>query len=592
MPASAPPRPPTTAGRLAGRAPEATATDAVLVRLAAGGDVTAFEALFRRHRPAVHAQAVRMLQDHGRAEDVVQDVFVSAMRALQEGREPLHPAAWLREITRRACIDQWRAATRRGEVSLDAPGDLSSGDARRLADDDSLARATEDRESVATLRRAFRDLPALQHTVLVQRELEGRAPDEIATRLGLSRTVVEGQLARGRRTLARAYRELQSGERCTAVRALCDASMERALGVRERGRITGHLSSCDGCRRHARTLGVDTRLLHPTTLAAKATLLLPLPLLRRWPVEPVLAGEAAGGALGAKVLVGAAVLAAGSGGVYATRDAPVRHILPSAAPAPRPHPAGASATPGTDLLLTLSGQIVARVPGAAAGTPAGVPALPWSPQGRPAGAAAGVAVPPAAGGAGVPGSGSPATASRPPAAPAASPALPAPTPATPSTDRSGAPPPTAEGPRTDGGRGDAPRTDGAPRSEDGPRGEGGTDAPPHGDGGRDGAVTGEGPMAPTAPAAPVLPSTPGGERQAPGPDGGGPGEPVSGVLAPEPPAPAFAPPAAPPPSGSEGGSPESVGPRSPVDVGLLASPEPDAPAPVDGASPAGVTRGS
>jgi RNA polymerase sigma factor (sigma-70 family) len=260
-----------------------------------------------------------MLRDHGRAEDVVQDVFVSAMRAItgaDAASQPVHVRAWLREIARRACIDQWRGTTRRGEVSLDAPDRLRAADAHRLADDDSLARATDGREAVATLRLAFDDLPELQHAVLVQRELEGRSIAEIADRLETTPTIVEGQLARGRRALGQAYKELESGQRCVTVRALCDVSVAGRLGVRDRPRIGRPALGCDGCRRSARAAGVDSRLIDRGVLQ-RASLLLPLPILRRLPMDHGVAGEAAGSVLGAKILVGAAVIAAGSGGVYA-----------------------------------------------------------------------------------------------------------------------------------------------------------------------------------------------------------------------------------------------------------------------------------
>ena len=101
MPVSTPLRPPSGAERRRSH-PTATSTpDATLVALAADGDGRAFELLFQRHRPDVLAYATRMLRDHGRAEDVVQDVFVSAMRAIVDAPEeqrPVHVRAWLREI--------------------------------------------------------------------------------------------------------------------------------------------------------------------------------------------------------------------------------------------------------------------------------------------------------------------------------------------------------------------------------------------------------------------------------------------------------------------------------------------------------------
>lgn len=280
-----------------------------------------FELLFQDHRDGIYVYALRMLRDHARAEDVVQEVFVSAMRAMRAGQRPRHVRAWLHEIARRACIDQWRGVTRRGEVSYDAPEMLSPADSGRLTlGEDSVLRAAEDHESLDTLRTAFTDLPPLQHSVLVQRELEGRSPGEIAERLGVSQTVVEGQLARGRRQLTRTYRELQSGERCAATRELSAATLERTLGIRERQRMASHLRSCERCQRHARTLGLDPRSLE-RRIFTQALLLLPLPLFRRLPLaEPSLASEAAGGVLLGKVAVGAAVLAASGGGALVAGD--------------------------------------------------------------------------------------------------------------------------------------------------------------------------------------------------------------------------------------------------------------------------------
>jgi RNA polymerase sigma factor (sigma-70 family) len=395
------------------RQPFLTATttpDATLVTLAAAGDERAFELLFQRHRTDVLAYATRMLRDHGRAEDVVQDVFVSAMRAIVGAtpeQQPKHVRAWLREIARRACIDQWRGSTRRGEVSLDAPERLRPADAHRLSDDDSLARTTDGREAVATLRLAFDDLPELQHAVLVQRELEGRSIAEIASRLEVTPTVVEGQLARGRRALGQAYRELESGQRCIAVRALCDASLGGRLGVRDRHRIGRHVHGCDGCRRYAHESGVDSRLIDRSVLS-RASLLLPFPLLRRLSIEQSGAGEAAGGVLGAKVLVGAAVLAAGSGGAYVARVAPA----PKSAPTPSAVPAAGDAglrigpdggayvrialrdggtarlrVPTTDPSAALSGFSLFRAPDATPTTPqAGPSGGPIAPKGQAPGA--------------------------------------------------------------------------------------------------------------------------------------------------------------------------------------------------------------
>lgn len=301
---------------------ELSSADRNLVTLAGRGDQRAFERLFQRHRAGVHAYALRMLTDHAAAEDVVQEVFVSAMRSLRGGTQPVHVRAWLQEIARCACVDHWRGSERRREVSYDAPDSLSGKDARRMTVSGDVAmRGAADRESLAYLQSAFEDLPPLQHSVLVQRELEGRSSHEIAERLGISPTVVEGQLARGRRSLAVSYRELQSGERCVATRDLCDASLVRSLGVRDRARVRVHLRTCSSCRRHARASGVEPRLFDPRVLSHLG-FLLPLPLLRRFPLSSLFtsSSESLGAAIAGKALVGAAVLAAGGGGALVASD--------------------------------------------------------------------------------------------------------------------------------------------------------------------------------------------------------------------------------------------------------------------------------
>lgn len=300
---------------------DVAASDRHLVALAARGEQRSFELLFQRHRAGVHAYALRMLADHAAAEDVVQDVFVSAMRSLRNGTEPVHVRAWLQEIARCACVDHWRGSERRREVSYDAPDSLSGKDARQMAVSGDVAmRGAADRESLACLQSAFQDLPPLQHRVLVQRELEGRSSNEIAERLGISPTVVEGQLARGRRSLAVAFRELQSGERCVATRELCEASLDRPLGVRDRARVRVHLRTCSSCRRHARAAGVEPRLFDPRLLSHLG-FLLPLPLLRRFPLSSIFASsESLGAAVTSKALVGAAMIAAGGGGALVISD--------------------------------------------------------------------------------------------------------------------------------------------------------------------------------------------------------------------------------------------------------------------------------
>ncbi len=63
-----------------------------------------------------------MVGDHGRAEDITQDVFIAALRRLRETDRPVAFKPWIYEIARNACIDDFRRRRRAQEVSLEVLG--------------------------------------------------------------------------------------------------------------------------------------------------------------------------------------------------------------------------------------------------------------------------------------------------------------------------------------------------------------------------------------------------------------------------------------------------------------------------------------
>ena len=96
------------------------ATDHRLVAAVRRGDDRAFELLYERYHRRIHAYVVGMVKDHGRAEDVTQEVFVSALRRMRRTDRPIAFKPWIYEIAKNACIDQFRRSRRAEEVSLQA----------------------------------------------------------------------------------------------------------------------------------------------------------------------------------------------------------------------------------------------------------------------------------------------------------------------------------------------------------------------------------------------------------------------------------------------------------------------------------------
>ena len=158
------------------------ASEPSLVRAAQRGSSEAFAELFRRHWPRAHRAAWLVVHDATAAEDVAQEAFLAAVRALDrfDRRRPFGP--WLHRIVVNRAIDYARARELRREVA-DAGVEPAVVDRADAPGDDVLA--------------ALAALPPDQRAVIVMRHLLGFTPGEIASALGLPRGTVNSRLRRG-----------------------------------------------------------------------------------------------------------------------------------------------------------------------------------------------------------------------------------------------------------------------------------------------------------------------------------------------------------------------------------------------------------
>jgi RNA polymerase sigma-70 factor (ECF subfamily) len=163
-----------------------------LVRAAQKGDAVAFEALFRRHWPAAHRAAWLVLRDAPAAEDVVQEAFLSAVRALDrfDTRRPFGP--WLHRIVVNRAIDATRArALRREAVIGDVPEPPGPADPPAVA---------------GGLDAALEALGPEHRAVVVLRFVLDYTPGEIAAILDLPRGTVNSRLRRALDRMGEAMR--------------------------------------------------------------------------------------------------------------------------------------------------------------------------------------------------------------------------------------------------------------------------------------------------------------------------------------------------------------------------------------------------
>ena len=240
------------------------------------GDDHAFEQLYHRYQRRIGAYIYGMVHDHGRAEDITQDVFMSALRRMRATETPIAFKPWVYEIAKNACIDAFRRSKRGEEISYDA--DDGSERLHLVSKGPTPEAAVDTRMSLDHLRGAFGGLSEAHHQILVMRELEGLSYRQIGERLGMSRPSVESTLFRARRRLSEEYEELVSGERCRRIQAIIAGSTGGRAGTRDERKMARHVSYCQPCRRAAFAAGFDADALTPKrTVREKIAALLPLP---------------------------------------------------------------------------------------------------------------------------------------------------------------------------------------------------------------------------------------------------------------------------------------------------------------------------
>jgi RNA polymerase sigma-70 factor, ECF subfamily len=169
--------------RIAAWRPVRRASDAALVRAAQGGSERAVEELFARHWPDAYRTALLIAHDRTAAEDIAQEAFLAALRALprfDRGR-PLRP--WLHRIVVNRAIDWARARRLRREVDVDGVAELAAPPAAELG--------------LGELGAAIARLSPEHRAVVVMRYLLDLTPGEIAAMLDLPRGTVNSRLRRG-----------------------------------------------------------------------------------------------------------------------------------------------------------------------------------------------------------------------------------------------------------------------------------------------------------------------------------------------------------------------------------------------------------
>jgi RNA polymerase sigma-70 factor (ECF subfamily) len=168
--------------------------EADLLAKARGGNLFAFEEIVKRHQRRVYGVALRIVRRHDVADDVAQEAFIRAYRAL--GRfdvaRPFGP--WICRIAANLAINHVRSPESREEGLPEAHAETASAAAGPL---DGVLEG----EAKTVLAAALERLPAEQRAVFVLRVVEDLSYREIADALGISIGTVMSRLSRAREKL-------------------------------------------------------------------------------------------------------------------------------------------------------------------------------------------------------------------------------------------------------------------------------------------------------------------------------------------------------------------------------------------------------
>ncbi len=202
--------------------------------MARAGNPGAFEAIVDRYQGRLLGFCRQMLRSTEDAEDVLQEVFVNAYRAMLADEREINLRPWLYRIARNRCLNHLRKPTADAQESMDMVPAVEAA---------STAEKVHNREEFRQLLTDVGKLPETQRSALLLREMDAMSYEEIAQAMETSVPSVKSLLVRARISLAEASqaRQLTCGE----VRV--DLA-EAAEGLRKlSGPVRRHVRDCEEC---------------------------------------------------------------------------------------------------------------------------------------------------------------------------------------------------------------------------------------------------------------------------------------------------------------------------------------------------------
>jgi RNA polymerase sigma factor (sigma-70 family) len=222
--------------------------DERLIAMIREGHERAFEALFERYQVRLLAFCRGMLGSAEDAEDVLQEVFVAAHRAILGDNRAINARPWLYRIARNRCLNHLRKPVPEGQDSMDVHPHENGV---------SVADRVQKREEFRALIADVSELPETQRTALLLREIDALAYEDIAVAMETTVPAVKSLLVRARMSLA----DCSQGRHLTCDDVHLELA-EAAEGLRKAsGPARAHMRGCEPCREYRAELRRNGRAL-------------------------------------------------------------------------------------------------------------------------------------------------------------------------------------------------------------------------------------------------------------------------------------------------------------------------------------------
>lgn len=179
--------------------------DAQLVALSLKQDQEAFGRLIDRHAASIVNLAYRMVGNRAEAEDLAQDTFLSAFKALSTFRADAKFSTWLYRIATNKCKDRLRAKRPGpGQQDMDVDEWLDG----HIAEERTPERLLSQQQVAQELEQAIQRLPPLYREAFVLKHVEGLSYEEMQDLLGVNGDTLKMRVYKGRLQLSRELAEL------------------------------------------------------------------------------------------------------------------------------------------------------------------------------------------------------------------------------------------------------------------------------------------------------------------------------------------------------------------------------------------------